>query len=146
MTKHEFIQRNRHRYRTFIASPEWTAIRSQAVLDAGGKCKQCGETRRLEVHHNSYARFGGQEISSDLDVLCHWCHGQEHGKNKDVRKGISKKQRRRLHNMATAHRKKESLVRVEQALSARKNDEISRECYGFKNAYPPSITSISPAM
>ena len=41
---------------------------------AGGCCERCGErTRRLEVHHLTYERFG-RELLADLQALCKPCH------------------------------------------------------------------------
>ena len=41
---------------------------------AGGRCERCGErTRRLEVHHLTYERFG-RELLTDLQALCEPCH------------------------------------------------------------------------
>lgn len=41
---------------------------------AGGYCERCGDrTRRLEVHHLTYERFG-RELLTDLQGLCEPCH------------------------------------------------------------------------
>jgi phage terminase large subunit GpA-like protein len=41
---------------------------------AGWRCERCGErTRRLEVHHLTYERFG-RELLMDLQALCEPCH------------------------------------------------------------------------
>jgi len=41
---------------------------------AGGRCERCWErTRRLEVHHLTYERFG-RELLTDLQGLCKPCH------------------------------------------------------------------------
>lgn len=41
---------------------------------AGGRCERCNErTRRLEVHHLTYERFG-RELLTDLQGLCEPCH------------------------------------------------------------------------
>jgi hypothetical protein len=64
-------------YRRHLASPEWRAIRNQALARAGERCAFCGLHknklrmlgRHLEVHHNSYANLG-HEQPQDLTVLC----------------------------------------------------------------------------
>lgn len=68
----------RQAYSAFINSPQWRAIRAGAIFAAGAQCENCGSRRRLEVHHLTYARFGGCELPSDLRVLCERCHQAEH--------------------------------------------------------------------
>ncbi len=84
-------RRKHAKYRAFMQSARWKAIREAALLLAGGRCqhtyaavvnadtlrpvagcgrKQCPETKRLTVHHLTYARFGGRELPTDLKVLC----------------------------------------------------------------------------
>jgi len=64
-------------YKAHLRSPEWRAIRNQALARAGDRCAFCGLHknklrmlgRHLEVHHNSYANLG-HEQPQDLTVLC----------------------------------------------------------------------------
>lgn len=81
------------RYQAFMRSPEWRAIRKGALERAGRRCEElipnptlggismmrCTATRRLTVHHKTYARFGGMELPSDLQVLCKEHHDALHG-------------------------------------------------------------------
>lgn len=60
-------------YLTYIRSPAWRERRKQALRRAGNRCQVCAETRRLQVHHVSYANLG-HERDEDLTVLCFWCH------------------------------------------------------------------------
>jgi len=63
-------------YRAYLASPAWRKRRDAAIARAGGNCERCGisrYTRRLEVHHKTYDRFGA-EPPEDLIVLCEPCH------------------------------------------------------------------------
>lgn len=86
------------RYRAFMQSPEWKAIRKAAIERAGGRCEYHeardvgdrevwlghGYLSRLRsvrctcvattVHHRSYQRFGGQELPEDLQALCQYHH------------------------------------------------------------------------
>lgn len=75
-------------YRAFMLSPEWKAIRADAIARAGQRCEhvepvpgavrgalvmpvmRCPATTQLQVHHKTYARFGGRELPDDLQVLC----------------------------------------------------------------------------
>jgi hypothetical protein len=79
------------KYRAFLASKEWKVLRRLALERAGNQCEEemddsgpcswapglteqsscrCEETRGLQVHHETYARFGGGERLDDLVVLC----------------------------------------------------------------------------
>jgi 5-methylcytosine-specific restriction endonuclease McrA len=63
-------------YREFLRSDRWKEIRAEAIERAGHRCALCAyEGDRLEVHHRSYARAGGDELPEDLVCLCHDCHG-----------------------------------------------------------------------
>jgi 5-methylcytosine-specific restriction endonuclease McrA len=68
------------KYRKFIQSPEWGAIRMDALQRAGFQCEHvgCQMTTTLQVHHVRYTRFGGRELPTDLKVLCKDHHEAEH--------------------------------------------------------------------
>lgn len=70
-------------YRAYIASPEWARKREAKFRQAGRRCDECGRDERLEVHHLTYRHFGREPLA-DLQVLCHWCHMAEHGRNADI--------------------------------------------------------------
>lgn len=61
-------------YRDFMDSEEWRRIADAAILRAGGACQTCKSSRDLQVHHNTYVRFGGRELETDLVCLCAGCH------------------------------------------------------------------------
>jgi len=65
-------------YAEYLQTYHWQAIRLKALKRAGHKCQVCAATNRLEVHHNDYARLGG-ELMTDLVVLCADCHKLFHG-------------------------------------------------------------------
>lgn len=79
----DFLQRSieyaqRHAaYTQYLSSPEWKAKRDVALIRAARKCEECGNTRRLQVHHLTYDRLGDEE-HEDLRVLCDACHRREH--------------------------------------------------------------------
>lgn len=64
-------------YRRYIVSLRWFEKRNEAMRHYGRKCHTCGATKRLEVHHLTYERLG-EELMSDLMVLCFGCHKAEH--------------------------------------------------------------------
>ena len=63
----------------YLKTSEWRALRNRALIQAGNRCQVCGKTNlQLDVHHNSYERFGHEQLS-DLVVLCRSCHQHFHG-------------------------------------------------------------------
>jgi 5-methylcytosine-specific restriction endonuclease McrA len=68
----------RWRYRRYLRSAHWRALRKQVLRRAGGRCEACGRAGRLDVHHLTYARRGN-ELLGDLQALCRDCHDKAHG-------------------------------------------------------------------
>lgn len=66
-------------YRRYLESPEWRARRNAVLKRDGFRCVHCGTTRRLQVHHITYARVGN-ERDDDLVTLCERHHAQLEGK------------------------------------------------------------------
>lgn len=65
-------------YREYLKTDEWQSTRKQALKRAKFKCQLCGVSGvTLNVHHNSY-KNRGQELNSDLIVLCADCHKHHH--------------------------------------------------------------------
>lgn len=60
-------------YREYLQTEEWQKIRSAVLKRALYCCQLCSSKRKLNVHHRTYARRGN-ELSSDLIVLCEECH------------------------------------------------------------------------
>ncbi len=60
-------------YLSYMKSASWHARRKQALARAGNRCSWCGTSKRLHVHHKTYARLG-REQPRDLQVLCYRCH------------------------------------------------------------------------
>lgn len=65
-------------YAIYIRSEAWHQRAAEAKARAGHECALCPETRGLEVHHRTYDRLG-DELPTDLVVLCWWCHRRHHG-------------------------------------------------------------------
>lgn len=65
-------------YRDWLDSDEWRAMADAAIARAAGACQLCKSTTNLEVHHNTYIRFGGRELDTDLVCLCDGCHTMTH--------------------------------------------------------------------
>lgn len=47
------------------------------VVKIGYKCSKCGIRQKLHVHHLNYDRLGN-ELQSDLMVVCNNCHNWFH--------------------------------------------------------------------
>jgi restriction endonuclease Mrr len=68
-------------HQQYLRTPEWRKTRASALQRASHRCSlDRTHTDRLEVHHNSYDRVG-DELPSDLIVLCHACHQLHHQAN-----------------------------------------------------------------
>ena len=64
-------------YERYMQSAEWAGKRAQRLAIDGHRCRTCGhvgDTWRLEVHHVSYERLGGEDVEKDLITLCASCH------------------------------------------------------------------------
>lgn len=55
-------------------------LRRQALARANHRCQRCGGTRGLEVDHVAPVCDGGPDWSN-LQVLCHTCHGHKHAED-----------------------------------------------------------------
>jgi restriction endonuclease Mrr len=65
-------------YRLYLRTPEWRRTRAAALVRAGNACSlDVSHTEGLEVHHRTYERLG-EELVTDLTVLCHACHQLHH--------------------------------------------------------------------
>jgi hypothetical protein len=59
-------------YEDYLSSPHWASIRRRFL--ASSCCAPgCSSTRRLQLHHVSYARLGAEE-AGDVRTLCEPCH------------------------------------------------------------------------
>lgn len=70
----------KERYTQFMASEDWQDLRTVMLDIYNHKCAECGATEDLHVHHLTYERFGGDERTTDLKVLCRSCHEKAHGR------------------------------------------------------------------
>lgn len=78
----EFLTQAKRRadYNAFMRSRRWAKLRERKLSQARNRCEQCGATKDLHVHHLTYERFGGDERTTDLKVLCKSCHEKAHGR------------------------------------------------------------------
>lgn len=66
-------------YSEYLQSEHWKDIRLMALRRASFRCQLCNAQDKLNVHHRTYERRG-EELLSDLTVLCEPCHAKHHGK------------------------------------------------------------------
>ena len=62
--------------KAYVKTPKWKD-KVKALHLRLGKCEKCDTTNSLEAHHNTYARLG-DELPSDLNLLCRACHQDIH--------------------------------------------------------------------
>lgn len=67
-----------------MKSDDWRHLRKIKLQFADHLCEQCRRPASpgnpLDVHHLTYDRFGGDELLTDLQVLCRECHEAAHGR------------------------------------------------------------------
>ncbi len=77
-------------YPLYLRTSEWRRTRAAALVRAGNACSlDVTHTEGLEVHHRTYERLG-EELVTDLTVLCHSCHQLHHTANGRPRKERSR--------------------------------------------------------
>lgn len=74
------LRRRRSEYDAYMQSLVWAGIRRRKLERSRYRCETCGASKRLDVHHLTYERFGGDERMTDLEVLCRSCHNKAHGR------------------------------------------------------------------
>jgi hypothetical protein len=51
--------------------------RAEVYARSGGLCERCQRAKAVHIHHLTYARIG-DELLSDLQHICIWCHCEIH--------------------------------------------------------------------
>jgi adenylate kinase family enzyme len=74
----------------FYTSRTWRAFRELVIIENGGVCNRCHkvftDTSQLEVHHikhlkgNDYDDYNKTLNKENVEVICHQCHNEEHGR------------------------------------------------------------------
>lgn len=60
-------------YDDYIQSKDWRERADAAKERAGHRCQVCYSPDQLDAHHRTYERLGN-ELPSDITVLCRNCH------------------------------------------------------------------------
>lgn len=66
-------------YDDYIKSEPWKQKSEKAKERAGYRCQCCYSDKNIQTHHRTYERLGN-ELDTDLTVLCDECHSKIHGK------------------------------------------------------------------
>lgn len=61
----------------YLQSPEWKALKQIKLEQSNHKCELCNSTSNLHLHHLTYERLGN-ELLTDLIILCNYCHQLQH--------------------------------------------------------------------
>lgn len=64
-------------YKEYLCTEHWRKISYTAMKKANFKCQLCNDDKKLNVHHRTYERRGN-ELPTDLIVLCKNCHMKFH--------------------------------------------------------------------
>jgi len=72
------------KYEDYLKTKHWKEFRKYVYTKTrrGKKCRVCGSTHNLNIHHKKYYRKNGsvlfKEKLGDIMVLCYECHGLWH--------------------------------------------------------------------
>jgi len=59
-------------------NPMPEGLRDAVIASDGGKCRKCGISNDLHVHHILYRSQGGKHLAENLITLCRECHDVVH--------------------------------------------------------------------
>lgn len=91
------------KYLQYLRSVEWKKKRLQVFLIQGRFCKNCGETKSLEINHLHYRTLFNEDPAADLEVLCSHCHRKYHGRIFKDRKRKPRNFRKRAKKLHHIH-------------------------------------------
>jgi hypothetical protein len=80
-------------YKEQLENQLWLNKRAEILQRDGFRCRYCGETKCLQVHHKQYieGRLAWEYDNSDLITLCKSCHAREHNGGSNEKILISKR-------------------------------------------------------
>lgn len=89
MSKRSEYLNKRDLHREYIKSPLWQAFRKKALAHYGAICNRCNN-HGTDVDHLTYERWG-EELISDVQVLCRCCHEAKHAIERTKRRKSNKR-------------------------------------------------------
>lgn len=95
------MKRTSREYKIFMNSEKWRSIRNKRLEIDNYTCQCCGIHGNgniyLEVHHLSYADFGGNEdVFKDLVSVCPSCHDKLHRLNERITEDLTENKPTRI--------------------------------------------------
>lgn len=60
-------------FKRYLASREWALMKRAVRQRSGGLCERCRFRPAAEIHHQTYARIGHEDLE-DLQHVCKPCH------------------------------------------------------------------------
>jgi hypothetical protein len=64
--------------RPALSKYAWQKLRARAKARDGNRCRRCGSTAKLSVHHRLRPQDGGRDELPNLETLCDRCHRLTH--------------------------------------------------------------------
>lgn len=61
-------------YRKYLKGDGWRKTRELRLNFDNNRCRNCGSTKNLQVHHKIYDFNGREDIKKNLVTLCYDCH------------------------------------------------------------------------
>lgn len=58
---------------------QWMRVRREVLARDGHRCRACGQSHGLDVHHVVMRSLGGSDDATNLIALCRDCHTSVHG-------------------------------------------------------------------
>ncbi len=99
-------------YEHYLHSEHWGVTRKK-YLTSESRCKVCGSTDRLELHHKTYTNLG-KETEEDFLILCHSCHTKIHFNRGKKIKNLDKVMSRYLELFSQARYREKHLQEVRE--------------------------------
>ncbi|MBF0345600.1 MAG: HNH endonuclease [Nitrospirae bacterium] len=78
-TKPNPTEHKNYTYYEYLKSPEWKALRLQALQRDNFKCQRCASTNNLQGHHVRYPKFYRDDHIDNIKIVCGQCHEKIHG-------------------------------------------------------------------
>lgn len=115
--RYHYPGRHTKSYKNYLKSDHWMDVRRRYwASNMPKKCKICGTTKNLNLHHRSYAHLGAERIGIDFFVLCRTHHHIVHKEAgdltwKNMTKAVKKLRKRYAKNQAHKRYMKNKRIR-----------------------------------
>jgi hypothetical protein len=86
---HDYLGNDKYEYESLLRTDEWKRKRKEILERDGNRCKWCGSSNNLQIHHRYYEKYpNGKKVkpwdypNEALITLCDECHKKAHEKYK----------------------------------------------------------------